>query len=332
MTVNRGFVLARRPRGEAAASDFRLFEAPAPEPGPGQVLVRHRYLSLDPYMRGRMDESRSYAPSQPLDAVMIGATVGDVVASRHPGFAVGDVVVGQGGWQLFGLSDGADLYKVPASGQPMQAFLGALGMPGVTAWHGVNAILRPRPGETLLVSAATGAVGTVVGQIAKAAGARVVGVAGGAEKCAYAVEALGFDACVDHRGGDFADALAAAAPAGVDCLFENVGGRSFAAAATLLNDFARVAICGLIASYEGGEPSRLDNLRLVLVRRLTIQGFIVMDHMEEWPRAIAELAALADSGRLVWRESVAEGIESAPRAFLGMLKGRNFGKQLVKLV
>lgn len=332
MTVNRGFVLARRPRGEAAASDFRLFEAPAPEPGPGQALVRHHYLSLDPYMRGRMDEARSYAPSQKLDAVMIGATVGEVVASRHEGFQVGDFVVGQGGWQLYGLSDGSDLYKVPKSRAPLQAFLGPLGMPGVTAWRGVNKILQPRPGQTLVVSAATGAVGTVVGQLAKAAGARVVGVAGGPEKCAFAVGTLGFDACVDHRDPHFAEALEAAAPQGIDHLFENVGGAVFNAAANLLNDFARVAICGLIASYEGGAPSRLENLRLVLVRRLMIQGFIVMDHMEEWPQAIAELAALADAGRLVWRESVAEGLDAAPQAFLGMLKGRNFGKQLVKLI
>jgi len=332
MPINKGFVLASRPQGEANASNFRLFEAPAPTPGPGQVLVRHHYLSLDPYMRGRMDESRSYAASQKLDEPMVGGTVGEVVASNNPRFKVGARVVGQGGWQLYGLSEGADLYEIPAVDLPMQAFLGPLGMPGVTAWHGVNKILDPQPGQTLVVSAATGAVGTVVGQLAKARGARVVGVAGGPEKCAYAVKELGFDACLDHRAAQFEAELAAATPAGVDRLFENVGGAPFRFAQRRLNDFGRVAICGLIASYEGREPSRFDDLRLVLVRRILIQGFIVMDHMPEWPEAIGDLARLAAAGELTWRETVADGIERAPEAFFGMLRGRNFGKQLVKLI
>lgn len=332
MQVNRGYVLASRPQGEANATNFRQFEAPVPTPGPGQVLVRHHYLSLDPYMRGRMDETRSYAASQKLGEVMVGGTVGEVIASENPRFKLGDRVVGQGGWQLFGLGDGSDLHKIPSADLPMEAFLGPLGMPGVTAWHGVNKILDPQPGQTLVVSAATGAVGTVVGQLAKARGARVVGIAGGREKCAYAVDELGFDACVDHRAAKFEDEFGAATPNGVDRLFENVGGAPFHAASRRLNDFGRVAICGLIASYDGRTPSRLDDLRLVLVRRILIQGFIVMDHMPEWPQAITELAGLAARGDLKWRQSVAQGIETAPAAFFSMLNGGNFGKQLVKLI
>jgi NADPH-dependent curcumin reductase CurA len=332
MPINKGFVLASRPQGEASARNFRFFEAPAPRPGAGEVLVRHHYLSLDPYMRGRMDESRSYAASQKLDEVMIGGTVGEVVASNDPGFALGDKVVGQGGWQLYGVARGAELRKLPETRAPIQAFLGALGMPGVTAWHGANRILEPEPGQTLVVSAATGAVGAVVGQLAKARGARVVGIAGGAEKCGHAVNTLGFDACVDHRAPAFEADLAAATPQGIDRLFENVGGAPFRASFRRLNDFGRVAICGLIASYEGAAATTIEDMRLVLVRRIMIQGFIVMDRMEEWPRAIAELAGLAESGKLTWRETIAQGIESAPEAFFGMLKGRNFGKQLVKLI
>ncbi len=332
MPINKGFVLASRPQGEANVSNFKLFEAPAPTPGPGQVLVRHHYLSLDPYMRGRMDESRSYAASQKLGEPMVGGTVGEVVASNTERFKVGDRVVGQGGWQLYGLSDGSDLYKIPSNDLPIQAFLGPLGMPGVTAWHGINKILEPRAGQTLVVSAATGAVGSVVGQLAKARGARVVGVAGGPEKCAYAVKELGFDACVDHRSSDLDADVAAATPQGVDHLFENVGGAPFRAVTRRLNDFGRVAVCGLIASYDGREASRLDDMRLVLVRRIMIQGFIVMDHMPEWPAAIIELAAMAAKGELKWSETIAPGIEAAPHAFFDMLKGGNFGKQLVKLI
>ena len=332
MPVNKGFVLASRPQGAAVAANFGLFEKEAAQPGEGQVLVRHHYLSLDPYMRGRMDESKSYAASQQIGDVMIGGTVGEVVASKNPAFAVGDKVVGMGGWQLFGLSDGKDIKKIPVEGIPVQAFIGALGMPGVTAWHGVNKILKPKAGETLVVSAATGAVGSIVGQLAKAAGARAVGIAGGAEKCAYAVNELGFDACVDHKAEDFAAQFKAALPNGIDCLFENVGGECFSLASRRLNDFARVAICGLIASYEGAAPSTLDDLRILLVKRAMIQGFIVSDHPQEWPQAIGELANLTLAGKLKWRETVAEGIESAPEAFFGMLRGKNFGKQLVKLI
>ncbi|WP_294532507.1 NADP-dependent oxidoreductase [uncultured Rhodoblastus sp.] len=333
MPTNKKIVLASRPGGDARATleNFSLVELPAPEPGPGQVLVRHDYLSLDPYMRGRMNDSKSYAAAQSLGEAMVGGTVGEVVASNNPKFAVGDKVAGMGGWQLYALDDGAQLRKIEPNGLPVQAWLGVLGMPGVTAWVGVNRIIAPKAGETLAVSAATGAVGSIVGQLAKAAGARTVGIAGGPEKCAYAVEALGFDACVDHRAENFADLLKAAAPDGIDGLFENVGGKCFDAAARRLNDFGRVALCGLVASYQGAESSSLRDLRVVLVRRLKIQGFIVFDHLDLWPKAVAELGALIAQGKLHWRESIAEGIEAAPAAFLGLLEGRNFGKQLVKL-
>lgn len=332
MPVNKGFVLASRPKGEAKESDFRFFTKETSEPADGQVLVKNLWMSLDPYMRGRMDESKSYAASQQIDDVMIAGTAGEVVASKTASFAVGDKVVSNnGGWQLYSLTDGKDLRKVDPSNVPLQAFVGPLGMPGVTAWYGVNHIIAPKAGGTLVVSAATGAVGTVVGQLAKAKGARAVGIAGGREKCDFAVKELGFDACVDHRSPTFKEDLAAATPNGVDGLFENVGGQPFRLVSHRLNDFARVAICGLIASYEGAEKSSLDDLRLLLVKRASITGFIVSDHLNLWPQAIAELAQMAASGKLKWRETIADGIEKAPAAFLGMLKGRNFGKQLVKL-
>jgi NADPH-dependent curcumin reductase len=332
MPLNRGFVLASRPQGAATENNFRLFETETAEPGPGQVLVRNLWLSLDPYMRGRMDESKSYAASQPLDAVMIGGTAGEIIVSRNESFKVGDKVVSHnGGWQLYHLSDGRDLRKVDDARVPLQAFVGPLGMPGVTAWYGVNKIIAPRKGETVVVSAATGAVGTVVGQLAKAHGAAVVGIAGGPEKCRFAVSDLGFDACADHRAKDFPEQLKAATPKGIDGLFENVGGEPFRRCAQRLNDFARVAICGLIASYEGTERSSLDDLRIMLVKRAMMRGFIISDHLDVWPQAVKELVGLAAAGKLKWRETIAEGIESAPSAFLGMLKGKNFGKQLVKL-
>ena len=282
MPVNKGFTLASRPSpgGQATPDNFGFFERPAPEPGPGQVLVRHEFLSLDPYMRGRMEESKSYAASQGIGEVMIGGTVGEVVASNNPKFKAGDKVVGMGGWQLYGLDDGSNLRRIEAGNIPIQAWLGPLGMPGVTAWYGVHRIIAPKAGETLVVSAATGAVGTVVGQLAKAAGARAVGIAGGPEKCAFAVERLGFDACVDHRAENFAERLKDAVPQGIDGLFENVGGASFDACARRFNDFARVAVCGLVASYQGAAPSMLRDLRIMLVRRARIEGFIVSDHME----------------------------------------------------
>ncbi|MBB4196347.1 hypothetical protein GGD83_000118 [Rhodoblastus sphagnicola] len=333
MPLNKGFVLASRPPagGKATLDNFAPFEEETGDPGPGEVLVRHAFLSLDPYMRGRMDDGPSYAASQEIGKPMIGATVGEVVASRNPGFSVGDKVLGMGGWRLYARDDAALLRKVDASRAPLQAFLGALGMPGITAWIGMHTIIAPKPGETVVVSAATGAVGSVVGQLAVAAGARAVGIAGGAEKCAYAVKELGFDACLDRHSPTFAADLKAAAPKGIDGLFENAGGRIFGACLRRLNTFARVAICGLISSYEGEETSSLPDLRLVLVRRLRIEGLIVFDRMDLWPQAQADLTALYAGGKLKWRESVSDGLDSAPKAFLDLLAGKNFGKQLVRL-
>ncbi len=331
MPLNKGFVLASRPQGEAKAENFRLVEKEVGEPGEGQVLVKHHYLSLDPYMRGRMDELKSYAASQKIDEIMVGGTVGEVVASKNPNFKVGDHVVGSGGWQLYQLSDGKGLNKIDTSRVPIQAFVGPVGMPGVTAWYGLNKIIAPKSGETVVVSAATGAVGSVVGQLAKAKGAKTVGIAGGPEKCKFAVNELGYDICVDHRASDFAEKLKAAVPNGVDGLFENVGGQPFSLTMRRLNAFARIAICGLIASYEGKEKSTLEDVRILLVNRAKIEGFIVSDHLDIWPQALKELIELAATGKLKWRETIAQGLESAPEAFFGMLKGKNFGKQLVKL-
>ena len=328
-------VLASRPQGWVTTENFRLERVPVPEPGPGQLLVRNHFLSLDPYMRGRMEETKSYAESQKLGETMVGGTVGVVEASNHPGFAAGDAVVGVFGWQEYGLSDGTQLMKVDTRAVPMSAYLGPVGMPGVTAWYGLNHICRPKAGETVLVSAASGAVGSVVGQLARQAGCRAVGIAGGQEKCEYVVAELGFDACIDHRRhGDvksMARALREAAPAGIDCLFENVGGTCLDAALACMNAFGRVALCGLIAGYNGQDIA-IHNVRALLVARLAVRGFIVSDHMEVWPQALAELGKGVATGRIRYRETIAEGLAAAPDAFIGLLQGRNFGKQLVKLV
>ena len=331
MPVNRQFLLDSRPTGLVAPGNFKLVERPAPTPGPGQVLVRHHFLSLDPYMRGRLNDSKSYAKPQEVGAVMGGGTVGEVVESNNPRFKPGDKVVGMGGWQDYSLSDGRDLNVVDASRIPLQAYLGPVGMPGVTAWYGLNKIIAPKAGETVVVSAATGAVGSVVGQLAKIAGAKTVGVAGGPEKCAYAREELGYDLCVDHKSPNFAAEMKAALPDGVDGLFENVGGAPFAACMRALNTFARVAVCGLIASYEGA-PTTLDNVGQLLITRSKIEGFIVSDHLALWPQALGELAAHVAAGRIRYRETIAQGLEKTPEALIDVLKGRNFGKQLVKLV
>ena len=330
MPANKQIILDSRPTGAAEPRNFKLIETSAAEPGPGQVLVRNLYLSLDPYMRGRMNDAKSYARPQELGVVMGGGTVGEVVASNNQRFKPGDKIVGMGGWQLYSLSDGGDIRVVDASRIPLQAFLGPVGMPGVTAWYGLNKIVAPKKGETIVVTAATGAVGGVVGQLAKIAGATAIGVAGGAEKCAYARDELGYDICVDHKSPNFVDQLNAALPKGVDGLFENVGGVPFETAAQRFNDFARVAICGLIASYDGGPTPTVD-LRMMLTKRIKVEGFIVSDHLALWPTALAELAGHVAAGHIRYRETISEGLESAPEAFIGMLKGRNFGKQLVKL-
>jgi NADPH-dependent curcumin reductase CurA len=331
----RRIVLASRPKGAVTPEVFRLESVPVPTPGPGQLLVRNHYLSLDPYMRGRMEESKSYAEPQKLDETMVGGTVGIVEVSNHPKFAKGDAVVGMFGWQEMGLSDGAMLTKVDTRAVPLSAYLGAVGMPGVTAWYGLKQICAPKAGESVLVSAASGAVGSVVGQLARTMGCRVIGIAGGREKCTYVVDELGFDACLDHREHpdvrSMAKALKDAAPGGIDAVFENVGGICLDAALSRINPFGRIALCGLIAGYSG-QDIPIHNVRTLLVMRVKLQGFIVSEHPEVWPQALAELGQGVATGRIKIRESIAQGLESAPEAFIGLLQGRNFGKQLVKLV
>ncbi|MDH6594258.1 NADPH-dependent curcumin reductase CurA [Variovorax sp. TBS-050B] len=338
MPVNKQIHLDNRPEGEAVASNFKLVSAETPPLAENQVLVRHHYMSLDPYMRGRMNDAKSYAQPQPLGQVMQGGTAGEVVESRHPKYAVGDKVVGFGGWQEYSVVDASQpgaLKKVDTTQVPLSHYLGAVGMPGVTAWYGLVKIIAPKAGETLVVTAASGAVGSAFGALAKARGCRVVGIAGGAEKCRYVTEELGFDACIDYRAHpdvkSMSAALKEACPKGIDGYFENVGGYIFDAVLLRANAFARVALCGMIAGYDG-QPLPLANPALILINRMKIEGFIVSEHMEVWPEALAELGALVASGKLRPRESVAQGIESAPEAFLGLLKGKNFGKQLVKLV
>ena len=338
MTMNQQVLLVSRPSGEPTVDNFRLILTPVPEPAEGEVLVRHHFVSLDPYMRGRMNEGKSYAAPQPLDAVMQGGTVGEVVASKHPRYAVGDKVVGMGGWQQYSVVDGNAtglLRKVDTSHVPLSAYLGIMGSPGVTAWVGLTQIIAPKAGETVVVSAASGAVGSAVGQLAKARGCRAVGIAGGPQKCAYVVDELGFDACIDHKQHrdlkSLLGALKAAAPDGIDGNFENVGGMILDAVMLRMNAFGRIALCGMIAGYNG-EPIPMANPALILVSRLKLQGFIVSEHMALWPEALTELGTMVASGRLKYRETMAEGLASAPEAFLGLLKGRNFGKQLVKLI
>lgn len=337
MPKNRQILLDNRPEGEASTSNFKLVTTDTPALRDGQVLVRHHYLSLDPYMRGRMNEGKSYAQPQPLGQVMLGGTVGEVVESKHAKYAAGDKVQGMGGWQEYSVVDADQpgaLRKVDTTHVPLSHYLGAVGMPGVTAWYGLVKIIDPKPGQTVVVSAASGAVGSAVGVLAKARGARAVGVAGGADKCRYVTEDLGFDACVDYKqhkdAQSLSKALKEACPDGIDGYFENVGGIVLDAVLLRANAFARIAMCGMIAGYNG-EPIPLAYPQLILTNRMRIEGFIVSEHMEVWPEALKELATLVGTGKLRPRETVAQGIDAAPDAFLGLLKGRNFGKQLVKL-
>jgi NADPH-dependent curcumin reductase len=330
-SINRQIHLVSRPQGAASVDNFKLVETPIGALADGQVRVRNHFLSLDPYMRGRMDDSKSYAASQPLNEVMIGGTVGEVVESKNPKFAVGDKVVGIYGWQEFGTSDGKGLRKVDDTHIPLSAYLGPVGMPGVTAWLGLNKIIEPKAGETVVVSAASGAVGSVVGQLAKAAGCRAVGIAGGADKCRYVTETLGFDACIDYKAGNLHDDLKAALPKGADGYFENVGGEILDAVLSRMNAFGRIALCGMIASYDGS-PMPLKKPALMLTQRLKVQGFIVSESPEVWPEALTQLGGLVAQKKLQYRETIAQGLENAPEAFLGLLKGKNFGKQLVKLI
>ncbi len=335
--TNLQVLLRRRPEGAPVPEDFEIVERPVPEPAEGQVLVRARYLSLDPYMRGRMSDAKSYAKPVPLGAVMEGATVGEVVASRDPRFAPGDHVMGGQGWQRFCAVDAARLRRVDETVAPLSAWLGVLGMPGLTAWVGLEDIGQPKAGETVVVSAASGAVGQVVGQLAKARGARVVGIAGGAAKCDFVTGTLGFDACLDHRR-PLDPQLDAACPDGVDVYWENVGGHVQAAVFPRLNDFGRMVMCGMIAQYNiapgadaAGAPAG-PNLGPVVRKRLRIQGFIVSD--SGWGRYdafLAEMRPLIAAGRMRWREDVVEGLDAAPRAFIGLLEGGNFGKLAVRI-
>ena len=338
MPSNHIIVLDNRPQGEATTSNFKMITAETPALQDGQVLVRHHYLSLDPYMRGRMNESKSYAVPQPLGQVMIGGTVGDIVESQNPKFKVGDQVVGMGGWQNYSVVDAnivGALRKVDTTHVPLSHYLGAVGMPGVTAWYGLVKIIAPKAGDTVTVSAASGAVGSAYGALAKARGCRVVGIAGGKDKCDYVVNELGFDACVDYKehkdAASLSKALKEACPNGIDGHFENVGGMVLDAVMLRANAFSRIAVCGMIAGYNGA-PLPMSNPAFILMNRMKIEGFIVSEHMEVWPEALQELGGMIASGQLRPRESVAQGLAAAPEAFLGLLKGKNFGKQLVKLI
>ena len=329
MTSFQRIVLASRPKGEVSVDNFRLETAQVPVLKDGEVLVRNQFLSLDPYMRGRMEDAKSYAAPQAIDAVMIGGTVGDVVESRDTRYAVGDQVVGMLGWAEMGVAEGVMLRKVDTTHVPLSAYLGSVGMPGMTAWYGLTQIMKPKAGQTIVVSAASGAVGSVVGQLAKQRGCRAIGIAGGADKCRYVVGELGFDACIDYKAGNLVADLAVVTPDGIDASFENVGGEIFDAVLARMNPFGKVAVCGLISGYNG-ESLALKNVRQILTMRLTMQGFIVSEHMELWPQGLTELGGLVATGKLKFRESIAEGLAAAPQAFIGLLKGKNFGKQLVK--
>jgi NADPH-dependent curcumin reductase CurA len=338
MPSNRQIHLANRPVGEAVASNFALVTSDTPALQDGQVLVRHHYLSLDPYMRGRMNDAKSYAQPQALDQTMGGGTVGEVVESRHPKFDAGDKVVGMGGWQEYSVVDAGQpgaLRKVDTTHVPLSHYLGAVGMPGVTAWYGLVKIIAPRAGQTMVVSAATGAVGSAFAALSKTRGCRTVGIAGGPDKCQYAVDELGFDACIDYKqhkdAASLSQALKDACPGGIDGYFENVGGMVLDAVLPRMNAFGRIAVCGMIAGYDG-QPLPLAYPALILTQRLKVEGFIVSEHMDIWPEALIELGGMVATGQLKPRESIAQGIAAAPEAFLGLLKGKNFGKQLVKLI
>ncbi len=328
---NQQVVLASRPQGPVTEDNFRLVEAALPVPAEGEVLVRNLYLSLDPYMRMRMDAGKSYAPAVEVGEVMVGGTVGEVVESRDARFRAGAIVSGRLGWQLYAAAPASALRAVNTHGAPISTALSVVGMPGVTAWYGLLRIGEPRPGETVVVSAASGAVGSVVGQVAKLKGCRAVGIAGGAAKCSYVVEELGFDACVDYKAPAFAVALHAAAPDGIDIYFENVGGRVLDAVLPLLNAHARIPFCGYISEYDAAASYGVQQLRCLLVNRVRLQGFIISEHLEIWDAALADLSGWLAAGKLAYRETVAQGLHSAPGAFIGLLGGRNFGKQLVQL-
>ncbi len=336
-SINRRIVLNSRPNGVPTADNFRLEQTAVADMGSGHVLLKNLFLSLDPYMRGRMSEGPSYAPPVGLGEVMVGGTVGRVERSEHADFKVGDLVAGFGGWQDYSVSDGTGLRKIDPELSPPSLALGVMGMTGFTAYAGLLDIGEPKAGETVVVAAATGAVGSVVAQIAKLKGCRVIGIAGGAEKCRYATEELGMDACLDHHQPDLGQRLQKASPSGIDVYFENVGGEIFEAVLPLLNVHARVPICGLIASYnkvagaQGSAPT-LDVMRAILTKRIRMQGFIIGDFYERlYARFAADMTQWLKAGKIKYREDVVDGLENAPEAFIGMLAGKNFGKLIVKI-
>jgi hypothetical protein len=329
--LNKQVLLASRPRGAVAEENFRIVEAPVAKPAAGEVLVKNQWLSLDPYMRGRMSEAKSYVPPVPLGEVMIGQTVGEVIESQDARFKPGDKVLTQLGWQLYGVAKSGELTPIDVKRAPASYYLGVLGMPGITAWFGLSEIGQPKAGETVVVSAASGAVGSVVGQLAKIKGCRAVGIAGGKTKCDYVVQELGFDACVDYKAGNLLDDLRKACPKGVDVDFENVGGEVLDTVLRLMNRFSRIVVCGLIAEYNATQPYGYKMLRSVLVNRIKMQGMIVFDWKDRYGEALEALVRYHAEGKLKYRESVIHGIDNAPKGLIALLKGENFGKQLVKL-
>ncbi|PWW01968.1 hypothetical protein DFR52_102633 [Hoeflea marina] len=334
---NRRFVLASRPKGEPDANTLRLETVDVPVPGPGQMLLRTEFLSLDPYMRGRMSDAKSYAASVEIDAVMVGGTVARVVRSNLDAFSEGDWVLSFNGWQDYALSDGTGVTSLGREPAHPSWALGIMGMPGFTAWAGLTQIGKPKPGETICVAAATGPVGATVGQIGKILGCRVIGVAGGADKCAYAVKDLGFDACLDHKADDFAAQLKAATPDGIDVYYENVGGKVLDAVIPQLNTGARMPVCGLVSQYNATSlpegPDRMNWLMgQILRKQLTVRGFIIFnDFAPLYPEFAKAMGAWIGAGKIVYREEIIDGLEAAPEAFIGLLKGENFGKRVIRV-
>jgi NADPH-dependent curcumin reductase CurA len=336
VTKNRQILLASRPRGEPTPDDFKQVETDMPEPGPGQILLRSIYLSLDPYMRGRMSAGPSYAKAVEIGEVMEGRAVCEVVKSNLPKFTPGDLVLAGIGWQEYAISDGQDVQKVDPVLRPISYALGVLGMPGMTAYTGLLNIGKPQPGETLVVAAASGAVGSVVGQIAKIKGCRAIGIAGDERKCTFVKNELGFDVCLDHRQPDLGERLKAVCPQGIDIYFENVGGAVFDAVLPLLNNFARIPVCGLIAHYNATElpagPDRIPLLmRNILVKRLDFRGFIVWDFASQYPNFLADVGGWLKEGRIKYQEDITDGLENAPRELIGLLRGENFGKKIIRV-
>ncbi|UOD50926.1 NADP-dependent oxidoreductase [Orrella daihaiensis] len=329
--MNQQIILVERPEGWVTPEHLKLIETPMPIPGDGEILVRNHWLSLDPYMRSRISAAKSYAQGVEPGQLMVGGTVGEVIESHSDRFKPGDMVLAATGWQLFAAVPAKQALKIEGDDVPPSAYLGVIGMPGITAWTGLMTICEPKAGETVVVDAASGAVGSVVGQLAKSVGCRVVGIAGGPAKCDFVVKELGFDACVDHKDPAFEQLLDDALPKGIDCLFENVGGAIFESLLPRMNVFARIALCGMVSEFNR-PPHAHHTLRSILINRIKLQGFIVSDHMQTWPDIRQALRQRVAAGEIKFRESVTVGLENAPAAFVGMLKGENFGKQLVKLI